>query len=306
MIDHDRLFKELLTTFFVEFLELFCPEVPAYLDADSVVFLDKELFTDVTSGERYEADFVARARFRGQDTFFLFHLEHQAQPQAEFAARMFHYFIRLHEKHRLPVYPIALFSFDQPRTPPDEAYRVEFPEWEVLRFNYRAIQLNRLNWRDFVNRPNPVASALMAKMNIAKRDRPRVKAECLRLLVTLRLNRAKMHLIAGFVDTYLRLNAEEEPQFRQTLAALVPPQEEKEIMETMTSWEERGWHRGLHQEARSLVVRQLTRRFGSIDQALRQQVEDLPLTRLENLSEDLLDFTVPEDVTRWLENQPAN
>ena len=169
-----------------------------------------------------------------------------------------------------------------------------------------AIQLNRLNWRDFVNRPNPVASALMAKMNIAAAERPRVKAECLRLLVTLRLNRAKMHLIAGFVDTYLRLNAEEEPQFRQTLAALVPPQEEKEIMETMTSWEERGWHRGLHQEARSLVVRQLTRRFGSIDQALRQQVEDLPLTRLENLSEDLLDFTVPEDVAHWLENQSAN
>mgnify|MGYP001806258758 CR=1 FL=1 len=29
MIDPDRLFKELLTTFFVEFLELFFPEVAA-------------------------------------------------------------------------------------------------------------------------------------------------------------------------------------------------------------------------------------------------------------------------------------
>jgi hypothetical protein len=27
MIDHDRLFKELLSTFFIEFLELFIPEV---------------------------------------------------------------------------------------------------------------------------------------------------------------------------------------------------------------------------------------------------------------------------------------
>jgi hypothetical protein len=31
MIDPDRLLKELLTTFFVEFLELFFPEVAPYL-----------------------------------------------------------------------------------------------------------------------------------------------------------------------------------------------------------------------------------------------------------------------------------
>ena len=46
----------------------------------------------------------------------------------------------------------------------------------------------------------------------------RVKAECLRLLVTLRLNPAKMQLIFGFVDAYLRLDAEEDQEFRQTLA----------------------------------------------------------------------------------------
>ena len=39
-MDHDRLFKELLTTFFVEFLELFFPETLPYLDRDSVEFLD--------------------------------------------------------------------------------------------------------------------------------------------------------------------------------------------------------------------------------------------------------------------------
>ena len=82
MTDHDRLFKELLTTFFTDFVELFLPELAAYLDKDSLVFLDKELFTDVTAGDSHEADLVVRARFRGQDSFFLVHLEHQAQTQA--------------------------------------------------------------------------------------------------------------------------------------------------------------------------------------------------------------------------------
>ncbi len=36
-MDHDRLFKELLTTFFVEFLELFLPEIAAALDRDTAV-----------------------------------------------------------------------------------------------------------------------------------------------------------------------------------------------------------------------------------------------------------------------------
>jgi len=31
MIDHDRLFKELLTTFFIEFIELFFPTMASYV-----------------------------------------------------------------------------------------------------------------------------------------------------------------------------------------------------------------------------------------------------------------------------------
>ena len=51
-INHDRLFKELLTTFFVEFLELFFPSILEYLDTDTITFVDKELFTDVVGGEK--------------------------------------------------------------------------------------------------------------------------------------------------------------------------------------------------------------------------------------------------------------
>ena len=70
-IDHDRLFKELLTTFFVEFVEAFLPDVAAYLDTASIEFLDKEVFTDITQGQRYESDIVVKARFQGQEAFFL-------------------------------------------------------------------------------------------------------------------------------------------------------------------------------------------------------------------------------------------
>src|ERR1700710_535544 len=112
-MDHDRLFKELLTTFFIEFIELFMPEVAAYIERDSIEFLDKEIFTDIAAGERHEVDLLVKVRFRGAgEGYFLIHVESQASPRAGFARRMFHYFARLDADHDLPVFPIALFSFD--------------------------------------------------------------------------------------------------------------------------------------------------------------------------------------------------
>ncbi|MEP0802058.1 hypothetical protein NDI37_18240 [Funiculus sociatus GB2-A5] len=80
---------------------------------------------------------------------------------------MFRYFSRLSEKFNVLVYPVVVFSYTTPKTPEPSVYQVAFPNRIVLQFNYDAIQLNQLNWGDFVRQPNPVASALMAKMNIA-------------------------------------------------------------------------------------------------------------------------------------------
>ncbi|WP_338023014.1 hypothetical protein [Argonema galeatum] len=63
-------------------------------------------------------------------------------------------------------------------------------------------------------------------MKIAPSDRPRVKLECLRLMATLKLDRARMRLISGFVDTYLRLNAEEETLFRTEINTIEPSEGE--------------------------------------------------------------------------------
>ena len=122
---------------------------------------------------------------------------------------MFLYFAELFRKYRLPIYPIALFSFDRPKRPEPDRFQVAFSTRTVLDFHFHAIQLNRLNWRDFVGKPNPVAAALMAKMQIAPADRTKVKLECLRLLATLRLDPARTKLISGFVDSYLKLTAQE-------------------------------------------------------------------------------------------------
>lgn len=238
-IDHDRLFKELLSTFFVEFLDLFLPQVANQLDRDSIQFLPQEVFTDVTSGEKKEIDLLVQVRYQDQETCFLIHIENQSYSESAFAKRMFKHFARLHEKYDLPIYPIAVFSFDEPKRAESELYQVSFPDLNVLAFQFASIQLN---WRDFLEQQNPVAAALMAKMSVAIADRPRVKAECLRVLTTLRLDPARMQLISGFVDVYLRLNESEEEVFQAEIDRMGLANEAR-VMEILTSWEVKAMER---------------------------------------------------------------
>lgn len=108
--------------------------------------------------------------------------------------------------------------------------------------------------RDFLTQPNPVAAALMAKMNIPTEERPFVKAECLRLLATLKLDPARMQLISGFVDTYLRLDTTEEQVFQAAIDTMGLTEQE-EIIEIVTSWEQKAAQKTREEIALNLLQR---------------------------------------------------
>jgi hypothetical protein len=49
-------------------------------------------------------------------------------------------------------------------------------------------------------------------------------------------------------------------------------------------------------------MRQIRRKFGQLEQELTTKIANLTLEQLENLAEELLDFTTIDDLKRWLEN----
>jgi hypothetical protein len=300
-INHDQLFKELLTTFFVEFLELFFPSVLEYLDTDSIQFVDKELFTDVAGGEKKIMDIVALAKFQGQDYSFLVHIENESSSKTDFNQRLFRYFCSLFLRYNRPIYPIVVFSYDSPQRLDKSNFVIDFPDKQVLKFDYEIVQLNRLNWRDFLQQKNPIAAALMSKMKIEIKDRPTVKAQCLRLLVTLKLDPAKMQLISCFVDSYLRLDSTEEELFQSELGTM-ELQEQEQIMQITTSWKEEGRTEGRVEGQSNTILRQLNRKLGDLSEEMSRQIKSLEPTQLNILTEDLLDFQTLDDLERWLSN----
>jgi predicted transposase YdaD len=68
---------------------------------------------------------------------------------------------------------------------------------------------------------------------------------------------------------------------------------------------EEGLEAGRQQEAAALAVRLLTRRLGPLDVGSRDRLSSLTLQQLEQLAEDLLDFTVPGDLQAWFDDHHA-
>ncbi len=60
------------------------------------------------------------------------------------------------------------------------------------------------------------------------------------------------------------------------------------------------------EEARSLVLRLLRRRFGDLPDDLVRQINGLELNPLETLAEDLLDFSALADLQNWLGQPPQD
>jgi len=106
----------------------------------------------------------------------------------------------------------------------------------------------------------------------------KIKAECLRLSATLKLGPARTRLIGDFIDSYLKLTAQELKQYERAIEQFAPP-ERSAAMEITTSWEQMGLTRGKtegrHEGKESLIVRLLRRRVGPVPDSLTARLDTL-------------------------------
>jgi hypothetical protein len=298
----DRLYKELIRSSFVEFVRFAAPALYEQMDGDVLEFQDKELFTDIAVGETSVADIVVKAKVKDEESFFLVHVENQSTPQPEFSERMYRYFAKLYGKYHLPVYPIAVLSWERPKSKAPDMFRVALADLTVLEFRYRVIQLNRMDWRGYLRSDNPVASALMTRMNVARKDRPRVKLEALKNIGLLGLNPAAAQVASWFVDNTLPLDAGEQQEFDEHLD-LEGMREKEAVMEMTTSWKREGLEEGREEGRGALaeaVLIFLQRQVGTLDAGREGRVRSLPLPALEQLSRALLEFHNLGHLDAWL------
>jgi hypothetical protein len=241
--DHDRLFKELIQTFFKEFIEAFFPLVYKEINFSTVKFLDQEVFTDITVGEKRRIDILAEVKLKGKHQIIHIHIEPQASYEKKFHERMFIYYSRLYEKHRKPILPIAVFSYNDKRQVPKQ-----FDNYVIglhtIRFRYLQLHLIKKNWRKFIKNDNPAAAALLSKMGYTSEERVQVKFEFLRMIGQMELDPARMSLLYGFFETYLELDDEEEKEMQEKINQL-QEDEAKVLHRLPNSYFEKGMKEGI-------------------------------------------------------------
>jgi flagellar biosynthesis/type III secretory pathway protein FliH len=138
-------------------------------------------------------------------------------------------------------------------------------------------------------------------MGFKNEERVQVKKECLRMIVRLKLDPTKNHLLSSFVDTYLQLREEEKRKFNEETQKL-PRREREKVMELTTGWKEEGiqigLQKGLQQGSTNLVLRQLKKRFAKLAKKTETRIQKLPTEKAQELGEALLDFKGKKDLEK--------
>jgi hypothetical protein len=301
--DRDSIWKEILNEYFQEFLAFFFPVIHADIDwGKPYEFLDKELekvVRDSEVGRRLVDKLVKVYLIDGVETWLLIHVEVQGYVDLNFEKRMYSYNYRIFDRYDHEVISLAVLTDDDEKFRPN-TYRVvrcgfeysfRFPTVKLLDYNK--------NWEQLEANPSPFAIVVMAHLKVQQLKKPNEKLawklKLFRMLYERGYERKDVVKLFRFIDWFILLPGPKEIEFWQE----VDKYEEAKRMPYVTSVERIGrWEGTL-----SVILRQLTRRFGELEPKLEQRIRALGIKKLEKLSEELLDFSNLEEVNTWLEKQ---
>jgi len=315
--EQDAFWKEALDTYFEDAIAFFFPVVHRGIDwGKGYEFLDKELEKlnkDSEVGKRFADKLVKVFLSDGTETWLLIHIEVQGYSDPAFEKRMFEYYYRIRDRYQAEVVSLALLTDARTKYRPRQ-YQVK--RWGFsLTFQFPAVKVldHYKNWAALESNANPFAIIVMAHLKAQQEKQPQEqlnwKLRLVRELYRRQYSREQVVQLFQFIDWCINLPEKLELVFQEELSKI----EEVEKMTYVTSIERMGIEKG-KQEGRAegkqegtvtLVLRQLKRRVGEIGGEVEQQVSAMPLEKLEELGEALLDFTGEADLKNWLEkNKP--
>ena len=229
-----------------------------------------------------------------QSSQVILHTEFQTVSDETMPFRMADYYLRL--KRKFPERDIQqIVIYLKPTT--SNLVRQTSYQTPVMTHQYRVIRLWEEPVEVFLSTPGLLPYAVLSQAT----DKERVLAQVVKELEQITDQREKSNLAAATsILAGLQLN-------QQTIRQLMrsPVMRESTMYQSiLREGEERGLERGLIEgraaEGKALVLKQLTRKLGSLSPELTAKVSNLSLERLEALAEDLLDFTSTADLESWL------
>lgn len=274
----DTPWKDVLDSFFQEFMELFFPDINLEIDwTKGYEFLDKELSKiskDTATGKRLVDKLIKVWCLNGQETWVLLHLEIQGQKEKDFQTRMFTYYYRLFDRYHKPIVSLAMLVDGQIKWRPTSyenslwgcKIKFEFPVIKLIDFNDKRMELAQTK--------NPFGLIVLAHLAAleTKQDenrRYKFKRILTRWLYKHGYQKSQIFKIYSFLDWVLALPKPLELQYYK----MVEDIEEGQKVAYITSAERIGVERGTHVGEVRLLVDLILYKFAKIPKTYREKIE---------------------------------
>ncbi len=218
----------------------------------------------------------------------ILHLEFQTLPVSRppMPLRMLDYSVRLKRKYRCSVEQVVIFLQE---TTNEVAFTEEYRDDTTIH-RYRVIRLWEQDSSSFLSNP-----ALLPLAALTKSDSPQALLEDVAEQVASIEEIEQRQNIASCAGILAGLRFEEN---------LIRQLFREDIMRESVIYQsirQEGKQEGLKQEALTLTMRLLRRRFGELEARIVAKVQQLSREQLEELTEALFDFSEGEDLDAWLE-----
>ncbi|WP_339237112.1 Rpn family recombination-promoting nuclease/putative transposase [Oceanobacillus sp. FSL W7-1281] len=240
--DYDGLWKNLIEELFQEFMEFFAPDLYPEIDFEKEVdFPNIELFQFVINsrkGRKY-SDRLAKVTLKnGEEKYVFVHIEVQAIGEQDFAERMFKYFYRIYDKHKHPIYSIALLT-DASHQHYEDTFRYSFYGTE-LTYLYNVYRFYGKDKEKLKKSDNPFALAVLAGIYVSENSGRTEKDDEKRFqfkqqLISMALEKYShrdtyLSALLYFIDYILQVPAELQEKLYESLPIAENEKEEGKIM----------------------------------------------------------------------------
>jgi hypothetical protein len=332
--DLDSPWKQILRDYFPQAITFFFPQTAALIDWNRPYeFLDKEfqqIARDAQLGKRYADQLVKVWQVDGAELWLLIHVEVQAQREKAFEQRMFTYSLRIFDRYQQIPISLVILCDESDRWRPHQ-YGVNYPDTR-LSFEFGTVKLidYKTQWAELERSENPFATVVMAHLKVLETKRNVNLRKAWKFTLTKALyekgyGKQEILDLYRFIDWVMILPEAVERSFWQELQSFEEERKvtyvtnaerfgleqalERGIEQGIERGIKRGIERGIEQgieqgieRERSLILRQLTRKIGTITPNIETKIAALSISQLESLGEALLDFSGSADLDAWLKS----
>ncbi|EIC23714.1 DUF4351 domain-containing protein [Thiorhodovibrio frisius] len=299
--DFDSPWKDALIHAFPDFMAFYFPRAAAQIDwSAGYTFLDQELRQVVRDAElgRRRLDVLVRVSDRdGSEHWLYIHVEIQSQRDDQLPERLYIYNYRLYDRYRRPIATLVVLADPSPTWKP-RSFRARSLGCQIaMRFPVAKLMDARDRLEALLADPNPFALITAAHLLTQQThgnhaERYTVKWRLARLLYQRRWERQRIIDLFAIIDWMMQLPKDLEHQLWQQLETL----ERNTQMRYVTSVERIGIEKGLQQGAADVLLRQMERRFGPLDDGTRARIAEADSEHLLEWSDRILDAQTLNDV----------